>query len=451
MTVPEVNNDDLGIEYFDDVLKAQGQPTEGEEKGLLGKAAEVGMFGPLATEEGRRHLTRTGARIGETLMGLPGDVVELFNSIAIGIPEYFAGEELPRWRQMVEGPSVGQPLGLKLPTSREIREEISQPLAGEYLEPQSGYERFADEIAQDFAALAVPVKGKVPFARALGSSVIANSGAEVAKAFGGDEAAAATKMGLLLTTSLAGHKGGGVKQHIRNLYKDMEATIPEGAEISAKSLSSKLDKIESVLRKGDPLDASKAPAFQKIKAIRDKINGGMIPVDELIELTKGTNESIFGLGELKRSQNQLYKIREALHDTTKEYGAVNREMLEKWQAANEAYAATETSRRIGKWVRRNVKPKDYLYAAGVLGMEGSVAGAPATAATLAGGGGLAATAYSAEVMKRIAQSPALRRYYTNVITGALNENKASFTRAMNQLNKGLEKSFQEEPYETVEF
>jgi len=185
----------------------------------------------------------------------------------------------------------------------------------------------------------------------------------------------------------------------------MEAEVPKGAEVSAKNLNSKLSRIESVLRKGDPTDSSKQAAFQKIKAIQDKVKGGQIDVDEILELTKSTNEAIFDLGELKRGQNQLYKIREALHDATKQYGSQNSDFLSKWKEANEAYAATELSKRVGNWARKNMKVKDYLYAASALGVEGAVAGLPATVLTVGAGAALAGTAYTAEIMKRIAQSP----------------------------------------------
>jgi len=442
-------NDDLGIEYYDDIIAKENQQPKESENG--GKIAKTMAFGAFGTQEGRRNIARTGSRIAETLVGMPGDIRELVGNVAIAIPEYFAGEELPKWRQTVKG-TPGMLGGItSSPTSEEIREGITKPIGGEYLEPQSKYEEFGDAIAQDFAALAIPVKGKVPFAKSLGSSIIANSGAEVAKAFGGDKAEAATKLGLLFTTGIIGQKGGGVKKYINNLYKDMESTVPKSAEVSASGLSRKLDQVESILKKGDPMDASKQPAFQKITAVREKIRDGVIPVEEVIELTKSINESIFGLGDLKRGQNKLYDIRKALHDTSKEYGSQNPDFLSKWQSANEAYAATETSRKVGNWVKKNIKAKDYLYAAGALGLEGSIAGAPSAIATIGGAAGLGATAYSAEVMKRIAKSPALRKYYQNVVSNSLKENKLGFTRAMKQLDNGIQKSFEEEPYKTVEF
>lgn len=444
-------DDDLGIESFQDVYNAKFQPQQ--DRGIVEKIGETGVLGVVGTKEGRRQVGRTAARIGETISGLPGDVKELFNNIMIGVPEYFAGEELPRWRQMVEGTPDGTigGFGLGEPTSEEVREGITKELTGEELEPQNEYERFGDEIAKDFATLALPVKGRVPFARALGSSILANSGAEIAKPFVGEKGAALTKMGLLFTSGLLGQEGGGARQYIRNLYKDMEKSVPEGAAVNATNLEKKLSQIESVLKKGDPGDASKVQSFQKINAIRDKIQSGQINVDEALALTQSTNESIYGLGDLKRGQNQLYNIRDALHKTVGEYGAENKDFIGKWKSANEAYAATETSRKVGNWIKKNIRPKDYIYAASALGLEGYLTGLPRTAATLGGVAGLGATAYTAEVLKRIAQSPALRTHYLNVVKNSLNQNTPSFLRAMRQLDDGLKKSFDEEPYETVEF
>jgi hypothetical protein len=437
--------DDLGIESFDEVYQKK-YGAKDEEETLLETTA--------------RTTARTGARAAETLLGLPGDVKDLLSNILVGIPEYFAGEELPRWRQAVKGDQSDfpEPLGLNFPTSSELREGITKPLTGEYLEPKNEFEKFGDTISEDFASLAIPVKGKIPFARALGSSILANSGAEVAKVFGGDKAEAYTKMGLLFSSGLLGQKGGGIKQYIRNLYKDMETSVPKGAVVSAVPLEKKLNKIENILKKGDPKDLSKAPGIQKIRAIKDKIQSGQIDVDEVIELTKSTNESIFGLGELKRGQNQLYNIRQALHDTVNEYGSSNREFLGKWKAANEAYAATETSRNVSNWIKKNISPKDYLYAGSALGLGGMALGVggmltslPITAKALGSGAALASTAYSAAIINRISKSPALRKYYTNVVKNSLKQNKGGFLRAMKQLDNGIKESLEKSPYETVDF
>lgn len=447
MSLPVESSDDLGIESFEDVYQTKYGRTEEEGTAqLLGRGA-----------------LRTAARVGETLIGLPGEIRDLARMggdwlgnkarAAVG-KEPLTEEETTHLREKMNPASydlLGR-LAEALPTSSSLREDVTRAYTGEYLEPQNEWERFADNVAQDFAALAIPIKGKIPFARSLGQAVIANAGGEVANAFFGEKGEAYTKMGLLFSLGmLSGGKSGGIKKYINGLYGEMEAAIPAGAEINASRLSKKLNNIESILRKGDPKAASKAPAFQKIEAIRNKINSGMIDIEEVVQLTKDTNEAIFGLGELKRGQNELYNLRKALHDSTKEYGASNPEFLKKWQSANEAYAATETSRRIGNYVKKNIRPKDYVYAASALGLEGTLAGGPAALSTLGGTAGIAATAYGAEVIKRISKSKALQKYYKNVVIHSLNQNKGGLVRAMTQLDKALEDSFKKEPYESIEF
>lgn len=405
-----------------------------------------------------RQIARTAARGVETLIGLPGELREVSKvagdwlgdkARAVLGKEPLSEEEKQYIREELKPGDwnfIGK-LVEALPTSRDVRENVTRRFTGDYLEPQNKAEAFADEVAQDFAALAIPVKGKVPFARALGSSLIANAGAEIAGEFAGEEAKNYTKLGLLFATGMIGHRKGGVKNYINELYSDMEAQVPEGARISSKSLQSKLNQIESALRKGDPGALSKQEAFKKIEAIRNKISGQEISLDEVLQLTKDTNEAIFSRPELKRAQNKLYDIRGALHDTTRQYGSENASFLEKWKEANQAYAATELSKKVGSWVKRNIKPRDYVHAAAALGLEGAFFGAPTAIGTAA----LVPTAYTAEIMRRIAKSPALRRYYTNTVTNSLKQNKGGFVRNIKMLNDGLEKSIQAEPLPIFEF
>lgn len=449
---PELQNDDLGIETFEDVYQAKFQQIPKKEETSFTDIAK----------EGGRHVLRTGARVAETLVGLPGDIrdVSKFAGSWLGdkarslIGKDPLTDEQRSYIEEEMKPGDFDLLGRlteSLPTSSSLRENVTRKYTEDYLEPQNEWERFADDVAGDFAALAIPVRGKIPFARSLGTSIFANAGGEVAGAFGGEKVKDYTKLGLLFTSGMIGHKMGGVKKYINGLYNDMRAEVPEGAKVSSKQLAKELKKVKSTLRKGDPSAPSKQEAFKKIEAIQKKMKGGEIAIDEVLELTRNTNESIYGLGDLKRSENQLYSIRKALQDTSKEYGSQNAGFLEKLNEANQAFAATETSRNVGNFVRKNIKPRDYVHAAGVLGLEGAVLGAPTALTTIGAGAAVAATAYSAEIMKRIAKSPALRKYYQNVVTNSLKQNKAGLLRAVNQLDKGIEESLRKEPYETVEF
>jgi len=487
MTSPQfgIEEDDFGIEYFDDVVKQRTRGGQGFEEqdefeseaipsteteslarraiGGLGRAVEgIGQIGLLVPKDMPRHAARSAARAGETLIGLPGDIREFTGAIGGWLgdkarslmgKEPLTEEQKEYIREQTKPKNwdlIGK-LAESFPTSQEVREGITRKYTGDYLEPQNKKEAFADEVVQDFTVLAIPIKGKPPFARALGTSLFANSGAEIADAFFGEDAKNYTKLGLLFFAGMVGRNQGGVKKYISGLYDDMRAEVPEGASVSSKNLSNKLNRIESALKKGDPAAASKQEAFQKINAIKNKISGGEISIDEILELTRDVNESIYDSKGLVRGQNKLYDVRDALHNATKEYGATNEAFASKWKDANQAFASTEMSRKVGNWVKKNISPKDYAYAASAFGLEGALIGAPMAFKTAAGVSALGATAYSAEVLKRISQSPALRRYYMNTVTSSLQQNKASLMRNMKFLNDGLEKDFKENPYETVDF
>ena len=60
---PSNNRDEFGFELFDDSIE---KPEDSkQEKGFLRKVGEAAL-GPLGSEEGRRHVSRTGARVAET-------------------------------------------------------------------------------------------------------------------------------------------------------------------------------------------------------------------------------------------------------------------------------------------------------------------------------------------------------------------------------------------------
>lgn len=407
---------------------------------------------------GVRQVARTGARAVETIAGLPGDIQSIFNAAGEYVGE-FAGDQLRKLvgkeplteEQKLEQRQFMQDVRVPFPpTSQELRSG-TQALTGEYLEPKGQAEEFADEVVSDLSSMMIPVKGKMPFAKTLGKVLLANAGAEVAKAYAGEEAGAPTKLGLLFATSLIGGKKGGVKKYIDDLYDKMEASAPEGASVSAKGLSSRLDKIKTMLMKGDPTEPTKQAPLQVINSMREKIKDGRINVDELVQFNKDINSRIFKGPLLKRAQNKLYDLRDSTHSALKEYGKENAEFLANWKYANEAYAATETSRKIGNFFRKTLKPKDYLYAGSALGLEKAFAGTTLGAQTAAGLGAAAGVGYTAEVLKRIAQSPALRTYYGNVVKSALKENSKAFARNMKLLDKGLKESFDESPYKLVDF
>ena len=179
---------------------------------------EESPWGTLA-----RGIVRSGARAVETVLGLPGDITEGITSVVHAGRKAITGKEqgpikidlssgllksINEGIKRFTGYESPLPETFSLPNSQDIKEYITQPLGKAvlpegYLEPKSDWETVSDAIISDAIPLLIPVKGKVPFARALKVSGLSNLASWLTKEFGGSEQTqAATKLGTTLLTSL---------------------------------------------------------------------------------------------------------------------------------------------------------------------------------------------------------------------------------------------------------
>jgi hypothetical protein len=391
-----------------------------------------------------RDVARTGARIGETLAGLPGDIANLPKAAM----RFIAGKISPKAKENVEGAlsiASGVFPGANLPTSEKLRQEAKK-VAGEYLEPQTRGERISDEVASDFASLAVPIKGKVPFlktlGRSLGISTVATGAGELAEEFGAEESGkGATKMGAMFLGSMFNPQG--ASKYVSKLYADAKDLLPEGAKAPAKNLAKELNGLSKELVKGGSAP-SKTKAIQKISEINGKISKGMVPVDELTEFKKSVNEARAGLYEefksdkvgRKMAKRNLDSVSKAIDNSLKEYGQTHPEWNKLYQDANAGYGAIAQSKKISSNVAKMIKSHPHLHATAIAALAGQLFLAPKTIALAASGYG---AVKSAELMARIGKSPVLRKYYMQAVNAAAKEDSAAFVRNIAKIDSELNK------------
>ena len=247
-----------------------------------------GVKGKLARGAGR-----TIARSAETVAGLPGDIQNFISGLLTKGFGLAVGEEKAQQASEFAKGTMGLIPGLQAPSSAQIREEGTQALTGEYLEPQTSGEATYDEFVSDFAALAIPVKGKIPFARALGTSLFGNLGKEIVKALGGGEKAQTyTKLGTMMLAGALGRQG--ARNYVSELHGEARDLIPAGATIKANDLLNKLSKFETTIRKGG-ITPQKTPALSLVKQLMGKIkaSGNDLLVEELPEFRKSINDLRF--------------------------------------------------------------------------------------------------------------------------------------------------------------
>jgi len=388
-----------------------------------------------------RKAGMVASRGAEALAGLPGDIQQLLESASSGLIQYATGVDVsPAFEQ-------AQLVGGRFPTSADIRETVGE--ATNYaLEPRSEMQELAGNIAGDFATLAIPVKGKIPFARALATSIVGNVGSQAAKDLGFEEGGqAATKIGLMIMAGMLG-KGRGVKAYTNNLYKQAESAVEQGATVSSRGIERNILKLEDMLSKG--IDTPSKTAVRKVMTdMSQKIKDGEVLVEDLMAFNRDINEIAGDPALLERGRKFFNTLRGDVKKGLEEYGKTNADFMKYYSDANQAFAGLKYGDKIKSFVRGAVRSDKFPYAMVALGYESAIypTAALKSAAGLAGAG---AAVYGAEVVRRVATNPALRKHYLGVVNASLKGNRQALLRNMNLLDRALKKSIDEEPLEVLE-
>lgn len=395
-----------------------------------------------------RQVGRTGARVAETVLGAPRAFGEFLESV---VPEKAIGQlagKLGLQEPVEKGFEFAKrnaPYKL-FPESQQIRKDISQGLFGKKLEPKNEWERKADDLISDFAALALPISGsKLKFLKpallALGGTV-ASEGIE---ALGGTEKQKTYgKIGTILAGSFINPKG--ADKLSKDLYSQARSARPIDAKVSGKKLNDSVDNLEKQLKKGDPSAGSKRKSISLINDIKSKIKNGEIEVEELEQFKRDINEARSGLFEefkvdkvgRKSAKRNLDTVSKYVDNALKEYGKTNPEWEAFYRPANEVHGAIANSKRARNWVIKNMKSIGFPALAGELGLYHFVS--PAAAGVGLTGVGLGAAGVGAsEVLSRVMKSPTLRKYYTNAMTGALKEDAVVVHENLKKIDQELRK------------
>ncbi len=390
---------------------------------------------PAPLSEIGRHLGRTGSRITETLLGMPSDVLRLGQ---------LGAQQLEKGAGKIREKIGLEPLetGIKkpgAPGSQELK-ELSTSIFGEKVVPQSPTESFIDDIVSDAAALALPVKGKIPFLRSIGTAIAGNIAVKGAEKAGvGEKGQAATKLGTFFLSGLTGK--GNVKKYWKQQYKLADEAIPSGTKISTGNLNNNLRQFErDTLKKGGPT-AAKGKVQEFFDSLFKKSQGGDMDLDELIQFKHDINQNRSGLYGKELSSTELRTTKKYYDDLAnfveveiQTYGKQNRGFLKHWTNAQEAFSGFYQSKRVGNWISRAISfgkmGKGALLLAEAIFRPATLkATIPAFAAFKTG-----------ELLTRIFKNPTLRRFYGNLMKDAVKENKGGFIKNLRSMEKEIKKS-----------
>ena len=390
---------------------------------------------PTPLGELGRHIARTGSRVAESVLGLPSDILQTAQLGARGLEK---GASKIR-EKIGLSPLKTQEKPKGLPGSEELR-DISTKIFGEVVTPQDKKESFIDDIVSDASVLAIPVKGKIPFMRSIGTALAGNLGAKGAEQLGfGEKGQTAAKIGAFFLSGLAGK--GNVKKYWNQQYKLAEEAVPSRARLDANKLDRKLDHLRADLRKGGIETPSQKFVEKPLNDLQKIIVDGELKVEDAVKAKQKINELRAGLfDEVKGKQGQKYartKINDISHfldETLEKYGKENPTFLKHYKAGNEAYGGFQQSKRVGNWINRNI-PFGRLGKTGLIILEGIFKPASLKATLPA-----AAAFKGGELFTRMFKNKTLRRYYGNLIKDAINENKSGFLRNLKGMEKEIEKN-----------
>lgn len=382
-------------------------------------------------KETGRHLARSAARVGETLSGLPGDIISIPKKIAASAIGKISGKPTEEIEKKFKG--------FGPPSSHEINKLTTQ-IFGDVITPQNEKEKLSDDIVSDAAALAVPIKGKIPFIRSIGTSIFANLAQKGAEKVGiGEKGQVATKLGAFFLAGLTGK--GNVKKYWNKQYELAEKAVPADATFSAGKLERQLDKLESELKKGGIETSSQKFVQKPLEELRRTIDFGEMRVEDAIAAKKKINElrsSLFdevkGKAARKGARTKINQIANFLDQSIEQYGKENPTFYEHWKNANEAFGGFQQSKRVGRWIARTL-PINKLGKGSILIAEAIFK--PATLPLTLGG---VAAFKGAELLTRMFKNPTLRKYYTNLMKSAVDENKTGVLRNLSRMEKELKKN-----------
>lgn len=400
-------------------------------------------------DEFKRHVARTGSRIGETIAGFPGDFVKFVN---------FLGDKLPEVKVPGQENNPLLSLGKKglesLPTSQDLR-EISEQYTKGYTKAQGPKEELSDEIFSLASALALPAKNPVQltgFLTALGKNLpmsfakaaaVKGAGKGAEELGAGPKTKAAAELGMLFLTGMLGKKT--AKEYVSEKYQQARSAIPEGDILPTNKFLSGLEKVEQELSKGVSTP-TKNEVLAPLKELKAKASGGGMLVEDLVQSYHDINERLNAkklFDELSKGERQLLRnrydtLRDEIRNTIQDYGKDNPAFLKQWQEANQGYATLAQSNKVTDFFgKHKSKIPSHLLTTVVaelfLGHPYIAAG---TAGAAVGGGALLK---SGELIYKISKSPMLRRHYLNVINEASKENLPGVVKNLEILDKELNK------------
>lgn len=411
-------------------------PTPSSYQGEPEEESEIGLFPEL-----KRNLFQHAARGTEQILGFAGNTENFArssNTINSALNALFGFE----------------PAGNRttiLPTSKELR-DINKGLTQGYSEPKGKAEAAASELTEDIVSLARG-GGRRSLIKNFGIPIAANAAKQAVKEYGfgeekGDIAKAAVWLPLMLMDSV------NAPRYASNLMNYARRNTPDTLQFNVPRLQTSLNRLlnNPQLLHTDPRSA---PARQVIANLQRDLDNGMNTQQALMTAYDGINAAKrnrsmfdFNRNDLNYARRQLDRVRVAVGNEIRATGRqFSPQVIDAWQDGVTAWATIHQSRAITNEVERMLKgpyakmlhgPASALFGLGAYSIYQSQ---KAPIVPLSAFAALPAAYKGYQFAYRVWRNPVLRRYYTNALNAATQENREVFLSNYKKLTEALEKEF----------
>lgn len=418
-----------------------------------------------------RSLGRTLARGAEAAVGLPGDIASGLFGLANTAGEYLTGKEKPlgTYEQLQERiPTVNNPQDIQnivksfggnidesdllatspvkpFPTSEQIKKNVTEPLTGEALKPQTSGEQAWDDIVGDTVALfSSPSSGAKSIVksgvRALARSGISNAAKWATEAMTDSPfLGSVAKIGTNLLTGVYGARGqlNAIKE---KSYEDAFKNLPKNTKINVKGTDDTFKDLYKTIAKGD--NPEKDTMLERLNAFFNVVDkNGKAPVKDLINLKQGWNRWLQDKNLSKDARRLIRKGVQEVNNKIGEYGKTNTAFFTPYKVGEELTAGFNSQSLFQQVVKSHPKleaaiKNPYVYS--LLfhsGMKSLTAGKAAKYALP-----LLGLNEASKIIQLISKSPTALKHYGNMLKAAGRNNIPVLGKEMAAFDKSASKA-----------
>jgi len=397
-----------------------------------------------------RGRARISSRIAEQVLGAPGNIEKFVRNILPKFPEAdrFLEESISKYIGS-ENAKKFMDFGQQIFAPSSVLKKESNKLSKGYLSPKTKGENRLDELIEDVSSTFLTRRIPAGRFQQIANHFLIPAAANVTKnivedaGFGEDKANQA-KMAVWFPLSLANNVNG--SRYASSLMNRGRNGFNQNDIVNVNTYQNQLNNVSRNMLYGDPRSAL---AQQQIAGIENDIANGRISMRDLMTRYDALNAAkrdrgLFSLNRADRraAVRNINQVRDVVRDQIRTLGASNPQALRDWENGVQAWATIHTSNAVTNSIESMAKGP---YAKALIGPATALFGVSGYGAIkhplVAASGGTVATGLykTGQILYRMWNNPALRNYYWNAITGALEMNAPVFFKNYDKLNKELEK------------